>query len=927
MSGLLDEECCGTEAALGSPLEDNCDDEVEVPTVAAAAEPPAKKGPQRRSKDSLGADASKTKCKACDRTFETSTFPTNRLFCWNCKRALDNISYQAKSQGTATEQWLRQTRQNPNLVKRMLASYRAKCPEQVRGRGKKRSSTWSLLQYIETYKAETRVTHQSEGQMMWEKHYISWAQQPEGGKLSEDEAIAKWKDYVNDPQIVRDQKGPAKAPLRLRIPVRDMLNFSSSFARGKEMDKKQKDIANANEDDVEKLKKQLLKDHGRGLGHDGSEGDFANLAEAMVATAGEHSSGCFAGAGALLPDVRTLLEAEDDSRTEAPASVAAEPPLVLSPHTTSGSALALRDDESSRTPKKAQKGKATKWFDADRALAKATRTVSLALDKQRDSLDSALTVLKHAESTFQSMTPETLAFYQAEKKTAENRRAAVTAVLQDDDGKTLHAYMENVRNGTAQAPCHMHDQIQTLTQVGNLTPTVLTNTLRSDEDVASAMETLADAREPLAQLALAARKAAKDIEAAIAARERMEKQREKRAAKAAEKNTAIPKKATEKRRRVGGGAPLKPLFEYAPVAGATVVSYPTIAALEEKTQDMTMPFLLTDTTLATSMLTTQATAALADFRKVWAGASQRLNPGRAMQTFAPGSGDPPHNPALACLGKLPEPADANYLAHLPPGLFAVAQGNEAVFNEKNWLPTLRFTVAGTRSVVLASALALDAAAPQAMGSSGSGGTEAANAFQAKVWKELLYMTQERVVQFAQKHKLYHCTVGPNDCLFVPAGYVVAELVSSHADVVGIRTGVPCHARVEVLTTLTQIQQKCGMEMATQLEPIIKAVAAAEAAAMAVPPTGAGKDGGGVAAGAPPGGNPGSPGEATVAAEPPAQGGKAEAADPPTQGSKAEPPAQGGAQGGKAEAAEPPTKGSKAEPPAKGGKAKARPAPS
>ncbi len=60
-------------------------------------------------------------------------------------------------------------------------------------------------------------------------------------------------------------------------------------------------------------------------------------------------------------------------------------------------------------------------------------------------------------------------------------------------------------------------------------------------------------------------------------------------------------------------------------------------------------------------------------------------------------------------------------------------------------------------------------------------------------KWLRDLTEEMVSSFTKHHadrqKVWHAMVGPNDALFLPVGYMIAERVGTNADVYGIKSSI------------------------------------------------------------------------------------------------------------------------------------------
>jgi hypothetical protein len=151
----------------------------------------------------------KIKCRGCFKWNPLEDMAINSPFCRGCKQMMDNLTHMAKQQNVA--EWWREVRSDEQKLKQVLASYRDKCP-QSKEKGKR--GTINLVQYKEKFEAEASSAVTSRGRMMWSGHYLSFAQTPKGGGYSEREAKARWQQMKDDPDTIKDEKGPAHAPTR-----------------------------------------------------------------------------------------------------------------------------------------------------------------------------------------------------------------------------------------------------------------------------------------------------------------------------------------------------------------------------------------------------------------------------------------------------------------------------------------------------------------------------------------------------------------------------------------------------------------------------------------------------------------------------------------------------------------------------------------
>ena len=90
---------------------------------------------------------------------------------------------------------------------------------------------------MERVKVASGVVCDKVGEMMWEKLYIEWAMTTRGGRKSEEDAVAQWKEWERavlnkDPNIFSDNGGPA-GKLRIWVHTADTMVFRSEYMHEK----------------------------------------------------------------------------------------------------------------------------------------------------------------------------------------------------------------------------------------------------------------------------------------------------------------------------------------------------------------------------------------------------------------------------------------------------------------------------------------------------------------------------------------------------------------------------------------------------------------------------------------------------------------------------------------------------------------------
>ena len=220
------------------------------------------------------------KCKGCRKKLAPGEAAPNWPGCWACKRSLDNICKLAKKQGPKAVEWVSEVRADPDDTRlyNMIQSYIEKCPESDEAGGStmgRRRGKWCLIKYIERVKAASGLVRDCEGEMMWEKLWMEFSQTARGGKLTEEAAQSQWNSWVtavNDKTakasgVMFDYDGP-QGKLRIWVKTADKLIYRSSYMKEKEIYCEGETTKKATEEDIDKLRPELLQNHGANMSFD-----------------------------------------------------------------------------------------------------------------------------------------------------------------------------------------------------------------------------------------------------------------------------------------------------------------------------------------------------------------------------------------------------------------------------------------------------------------------------------------------------------------------------------------------------------------------------------------------------------------------------------------------------------------------------------
>jgi hypothetical protein len=403
-----------------------------------------------------GADAKEKKtckCEACLKSFAPSGMAMNSPYCIEHKRVIDRITAMAKAQNQSA--WWSEVRNHKDRTRfrQVVVRYIEQCPPTMSGK----RNPYNMASLRTWYETKVAVSVVARGTMMnWER-FEAWAKTPEGGGMSKAEAEERWKNLLDDKDVLRDMKGPAKDSTRLRIPVRDDVDLISEYAQGSRQELHTKDLKKPDEQAIDKQRRQLFSLPGMTPEQDMSgvgAGMLANLAGSTSVSAPNQFLG-----SVMVADVTQLamMPAEDDEQGEERGGKKKKKGANGEPVPDGNLDKDDPDDEDDDegTPVKA------KPFDVELGVGKARR-------KAEDAANSLLTLVQEcivkataALSKIGAMSAEEQTKY-AHEKDALTHRLAVVKHVSENEALELRKVVVAAIAGTVSNPCGAMENDKTL---------------------------------------------------------------------------------------------------------------------------------------------------------------------------------------------------------------------------------------------------------------------------------------------------------------------------------------------------------------------------------------------------------------------------------------------------------------------------------
>ena len=334
-------------------------------------------------------------CRACGGKKPEADFAVNQNIDFDCKRGLDNIYRQAKAQGPEALKWFAETRADPVRCKKMLESYKVACKQWCAG-NKVGKVKWSFTQYKESIEASSGVRLSENQQMMWERQAVLFWQSVDGGASTEEEAQDKWNRMaarVGDPDVIYDEKGPKRKPLRIAVTREDMVYNYNDVSKKRQLEFQDKANKKSDDASISKAVKRVLSNHDNiGSSAGGPFLPGADELSQMMVKGGAGSA--FDAANIAVGNVKNLLPDDVD----------------MSDNEKGGSKDLDENDKAekgaSEDEEKEKDKDSSKWFDKDRAVNAAMK----AMEAQQQKLLSAHGVkvkeLEHALKTIAGLSAE-----------------------------------------------------------------------------------------------------------------------------------------------------------------------------------------------------------------------------------------------------------------------------------------------------------------------------------------------------------------------------------------------------------------------------------------------------------------------------------------------------------------------------------------
>ena len=258
-------------------------------------------------------------CRACRKWYTNEGMALAGNSCIADKRALDSIYYWSKVQNRL--EWYARMRDSEEKIFVAVTEFHDRFPSDFEQTGVKRArqSRDVTSTFLEQVICATKVTHRTEGELMWLKEFVDFAQSYKGGKMTDDQARSQWQKWVQQLEeegeaceLLHDYKGPASAPMRFWVKTSDKILFDEVFEKQKIARVEEKSVKKATQDDIDSMQRKLQTNH-ENIGRSSVVQDMSVAAKNMLAVKGEDPArSAFEGNNMEIPNISKLAESESE---------------------------------------------------------------------------------------------------------------------------------------------------------------------------------------------------------------------------------------------------------------------------------------------------------------------------------------------------------------------------------------------------------------------------------------------------------------------------------------------------------------------------------------------------------------------------------------------------------------------------------------
>jgi hypothetical protein len=372
-------------------------------------------------------------CPPCGKWLPVGDFPSGSGQCAIDRRILQNLKNAADAQGQLD--WYEECISKEDSLQSLVKNYKVRL-DAADGKPRK-AGLFPILIYRDQVKQEQSILRDENWEFMSSIAFITWLGKPKNGSVDPLVAKGMWDEFYKAPNAITDELGLVHAYKdRVMIRKSDTMKFRDGTVKSQGYDCETAPKKNASQEDID------LADHKmrqapkwRGAGTNISQIEMASemnkaRAAAQVAVGSLMPSSAFdtdGRAAALVPDVRTLMEEDDEDKDvekdEADDAAAADGHVAKKRKTETG---------------------AEHWFGRDEAINKEVKSNTTWLKKHRGNATSEMV---EARQLLRKITSKNCMETKVEAAVVRSRLFALKLIMSTDD-----AAMEEIEDVDTRYP-------------------------------------------------------------------------------------------------------------------------------------------------------------------------------------------------------------------------------------------------------------------------------------------------------------------------------------------------------------------------------------------------------------------------------------------------------------------------------------------
>lgn len=619
--------------------------------------------------------------------------------------------------------------------------------------------------------------------MMWKEQYLVWAGTVEGGYVGRPDAELVWANMAKpDSGFVRDEEGPLHAKIRFCIRVVDIVDNVSEFMASKSYVASSGQVKNPDTNELAAMRSRVMSGHESIAGME--QEDISAIAQHMLPErVGGRTGGSFAHEGVNPVDIKHSMIPY--LQKAGGIHGACDSNVVSQDVDDDGDEVIPIEGDSTPAAKKRKK---EKFFDADRVNAANVSNWQITMASM---MNNALALNKHMDDLIilgAHQSDEILSIQISLMKSRQETLKLVFFNSSDTAEHDMKNHLAEVQDGKLKPPIQKYLNLITHADLRDC-GRQLYSTCTCKADTVEASKSLAAFKDASQDLMNCCKGLVKDYTAMGKSLQKLKTKSSSTSAGPAV-STSFP----------GGGLGLPKTFWDTCADKSTEIPakpYP-LSAHDLSELNLRIPLILSRVSSVTELAKGPLSDRLNKLKTQFASHTLRASEGRAQKRLTDEDSSNVATALLKCI-----PADLRVtlsidkhssVPSLGPAIFSVVCGRDMYSTDMDLLPSLRAIVEGQRTCVCLPFNSMrdfiathDKLTPEQITV-----THATRFLKNLTPAQVGAMTDNGI-------KLWSGTVGPSDVMYLPAAFLIAEVVHNSTDLTGVRISLIAKTTEDIQT--------------------------------------------------------------------------------------------------------------------------------